>query len=63
MGLDIGRMRKYWEEVACFDLTEIYTHNPIAYWHRIFNLRSIFSQSSGWIYLNWIDPNYFSDLY
>ena len=62
-GLVTGRMRKYWEEVAYFDLTEIYTHNPIADRHRIFNLRSIFSQSSGWIYFNWIDPNYFSDLH
>ena len=62
-GLDIGRTRKYWEEVAYFDPTEIYTHNPIANRHRFFNLRSFLGESSGWIYLDWIDPNYFSDLY
>ena len=63
MGLVTGRTRKYWEEVAYFDLTEIYTHNPIAYWHRIFNLRFIFNQSNSWIYFYWIDFDYFSDLY
>nr|DAU47973.1 MAG TPA: hypothetical protein [Caudoviricetes sp.] len=63
MGLVTGRTRKYWEEVAYFDLTEIYTHNPIADRHRIFNLRSFLGRSNSWIYLNWIDLDYFSDLY
>ena len=62
-GLVIGQMRKFWEEVAYFDLTEIYTHNPIADRHRIFNLRSFLGESSGWFYLDWTDPNYFSDLH
>lgn len=63
MVLVTGRTRKYWEEVAYFDLTEIYTHNPIDDRHRIFNLRSFFGESSGWIYFDWINPNYFSDLH
>lgn len=63
MGLVTGQTRKFWEEVAYFDLTEIYTHDPIADWHRIFNLRSFLDKSSGWIYLGWIDLDYFSDLY
>ena len=56
-------MRKFWEEVACFDLTEIYTHDPIANRHRIFNLRSFLGESNSWIHLNWINLDYFSDLY
>lgn len=56
-------MKKFWEEVAYFDLTEIYTHDPIADWHRIFNLWSFLGKSSCWIYLDWIDLDYFSDLY
>lgn len=56
-------MRRFWEEVAYFDFTEIYTHNPIADRHRVFNLRSFLGESSGWVYLDWTDPNYFSDLY
>lgn len=38
----IGQMKKYLKEVAYFDLTEIYTYDPIADWHRIFNLRFVF---------------------
>lgn len=56
-------MRKFWEEVAYFDFTKIYTHNPIADWHRIFNLRSFLSESNSWIYFNWIDLNYFSHIH
>ena len=63
MALVTGRMRKFWEEVVYFDLTEIYTHNPIADWHRIFNLRPFLGESDSWIYLDWINIDYFSDLY
>lgn len=63
MGLVTGQMRRFWKEVRYFDLTEIYTHNPIADRHRIFNLRFVFGESNSWIYLNWIDPDYFGDLY
>lgn len=56
-------MKKYWEGVAYFDPTEIYTHNPIADRHRIFNLWSFLGKSSGWIYLDWIDLNYFSHIH
>ena len=59
----IGQMKKLWRQVRYFEITKPNTYNPIANRLRIFNLRSIFSQSSGWIYFNWIDPNYFSDLH
>lgn len=62
-GLVTGLMKKYWEEVAYFDLTEIYTHNPIADRHRIFNLRFVLGESSGWIYLDWTDLDYFSHIH
>lgn len=63
MDQGIGRMKKLWRQVRYFEITKSNTHNPIAYWHRVFNLRSFLGKSSGWIYFDWINFDYFSDLY